>query len=141
MAVTDLQWLPEVEVERGGKVGAVRPISGGRPMSSVPPGSTLAGPGPPAECCFFATIAADGKVRPPAGFPPAARVMTCTKHGTCALALLGDQAVTQPIGTSVRRGLPHVGDGLAVGDRDRAVCTQYNTMPYGVPGRLMLWLV
>lgn len=47
--VTDLQWLPGVEVSHRGKV------------TKLPDGSK--------ECNFFATIAADGKVGPHGAVP------------------------------------------------------------------------
>ncbi|KAF8061413.1 bifunctional 3-dehydroquinate dehydratase/shikimate dehydrogenase [Scenedesmus sp. PABB004] len=70
-AVTDVAWLPGIEIDRGGKCFAIRASSAGTSAQALLRSSTLgaaakaaaeAGSTVPRECCFFASIAADGKV-------------------------------------------------------------------------------
>ncbi|WIA14707.1 hypothetical protein OEZ85_003200 [Tetradesmus obliquus] len=69
--VGDVCWLPGIEVDRTGKVFPIRANSAGTSAQSLLRSMTLgaaamaaqaAGSNVPRECCFFASIAPDGKV-------------------------------------------------------------------------------
>eukprot|EP00775_Hariotina_reticulata_P012026 gene12026-12171_t len=69
--VSDICWLPGMEVDRAGKVFNIRANSAGTSAQAMVRSMTLgaaalaaaaAGSNVPRECCFFTSIAADGKV-------------------------------------------------------------------------------
>ncbi|KAF6260876.1 WD40-repeat-containing domain protein [Scenedesmus sp. NREL 46B-D3] len=70
-AVADVCWLPGIEVDRTGKMFPIRANSAGTSAQSLLRSGTLgaaalasqaAGSSVPRDCCFFASIAPDGKV-------------------------------------------------------------------------------